>query len=92
VTRPSAGRTAAERSLAARVAANARWARLSSQDRQAATARARSARMDRWEREVDPDGLLEPAERARRAANAMKAHMGRMGLAASKKRTSGGAA
>jgi hypothetical protein len=36
--------------------------------------------MDRYEREVDPDGTLEPAERARRAEQAMKAHMARIAL------------
>jgi hypothetical protein len=36
--------------------------------------------MDRYEREVDPDGTLEPRERALRAEQAMKAHMTRIAL------------
>lgn len=36
--------------------------------------------MDRYERQVDPDGRLEPGERARRAESAMRAHMLRMAL------------
>jgi hypothetical protein len=33
----------------------------------------RAASMGRFEREVDPEGVLEPAERARRAAHAKRA-------------------
>lgn len=44
--------------------------------------------MDRWEREVDPDGVLDPGERRDRAANLQRAHMSRMGLAAAKARRS----
>jgi len=34
--------------------------------------------MERFEREVDPDGVLAPAERALRAESARKAHFARM--------------
>ncbi|HET9255759.1 MAG TPA: hypothetical protein VFO16_11215 [Pseudonocardiaceae bacterium] len=40
----------------------------------------------RFEREADPDGVLEPAERARRAQAARRAHMQRLALASSKAR------
>jgi hypothetical protein len=36
--------------------------------------------MSRFEREVDPDGTLPPAERAKRAESARKAHFARMAL------------
>jgi hypothetical protein len=36
--------------------------------------------MQRYEREVDPDGTLDPRERARRAEYAMRAHMSRLAL------------
>jgi hypothetical protein len=36
--------------------------------------------MARYEREVDPDGVLDPAVRARRAEYAMRAHMSRLAL------------
>lgn len=39
------------------------------------TAAGRRAFLDRFEREVDPDGILLPAERAARAAAARKAYM-----------------
>jgi hypothetical protein len=68
-------RSATQRRLSARVAANERWSRLSTEERRAATARARAARMDRYEREVDPDGRLDPAERQILADNAMRAAM-----------------
>lgn len=39
------------------------------------TTDARKAFLDRFEREVDPDGILPPAERAKRAEHARKRHM-----------------
>lgn len=69
----------AEASLRGRLAAHSRWATV--EDRRAATAKARKAFLDRFERQVDPDGVLEPAERARRAESARKAHFTRMALA-----------
>lgn len=59
------------RSLRARIAANAKWAFVG--DRAAATAAARAAAESRFERQVDPDGTLPPAERAQRAESARKA-------------------
>lgn len=59
------------RSRAARVAALERWSR---QDPVAGTAPAREAFLARFERQVDPDGVLEPAERTRRAERAKRAY------------------
>jgi hypothetical protein len=42
------------------------------------TKAARLAFLSSLEREVDPDGLLEPAERARRANHARAAHFSRL--------------
>ena len=42
------------------------------------TAPAREAFLSKFEREVDPDGLLPPEERRRRAEHARKAHMARI--------------
>jgi hypothetical protein len=67
-----------ERTLRARIAVNASWAR--TVDRSARTAPARRAAMQRYEREIDPDGTLDPGERARRAEYAMRAHMSRLAL------------
>jgi hypothetical protein len=64
--------------LRATVAAHARWAKCT--DRTAATAPAREAAENRWERLVDPDGTLDPAERAKRAESARKADMARLNL------------
>jgi hypothetical protein len=41
----------------------------------------------RFERQVDPDGVLAPAERARRAAHARKSYMSLLALKASRART-----
>ena len=67
-----------ERVMRARLAAHTRWAQES--DPAAATAKARQAFMDRFEREVDPNGDLDPAERARRGESARKAHFTRLAL------------
>lgn len=69
---------ASERTLIARAAAHARWAQTS--DRAAATAPGRAAAMSRFEREVDPDGVLDPAELAIRAAHARKAYYAKLAL------------
>lgn len=67
-----------ERSLIGRLASHESWAR--TEDRSARTAPARRAMLDRFERQVDPDGVLTTDERARRAANARKAHFTRLAL------------
>jgi hypothetical protein len=59
--------------LRGRIGAYARWAR--TEDRRAATRPAHEAFVARFEREVDPEALLDPAERARRAQFAMRAYM-----------------
>jgi hypothetical protein len=50
-------------------------------DATAHTAPARAAFLGRFEREVDPDGTLDPGERARRAEHARKAYFLRLALA-----------
>jgi hypothetical protein len=68
----------ADRSLIARLAAHESWANTA--DPSARTAPARRAMLDRFERQVDPDGVLAPAERARRAGHARKAYFARLAL------------
>jgi hypothetical protein len=70
--------TPAERSLRARIAVHTSWAQTT--DRAARTAPARRAALERFQRHVDPDGSLSEAERARRAEQAMRAHMARLAL------------
>jgi len=41
---------------------------------------ARRAFLDRFDREADPDGTLDPAERARRASHLKRAYFGRLAL------------
>jgi len=65
-----------DRVLVARIAAAERWARTS--DRTQATAPARRGLTAKFEREADPDGVLPPGERTRRADLLMRAHMLRM--------------
>ncbi len=67
-----------ERVLVARLAAHERWA--NTEDRSAATAPGRKAALARFERQVDPAGALDPAERAVRAAHARKAYFVRLAL------------
>ena len=66
------------RTMRARLAAHESWARTS--DRSARTAPAREAAWSRFEREVDPEGKLDPRERARRAEHARKAYFLRLAM------------
>jgi hypothetical protein len=72
------GLTQAERALRARLAVHTSWA--NTRDRAARTAPARRAALERFTRQVDPDGTLSQAERSRRAEQAMRAHMARLAL------------
>lgn len=67
-----------DRVLRAQLAAHESWAR--TEDRTARTAPARDAFMARFERQVDPDGVLSPQERTIRAEHAKKAHFLRLAL------------
>ncbi|MDP9433663.1 MAG: hypothetical protein M3P93_00060 [Actinomycetota bacterium] len=93
---PALERTPEQRALAARIAAHTKWANTA--DTTAATAPARQAFLDRFEREavgreaaggVDKDGTLPPAERARRAEHARRAYFSRLALASAKARRKG---
>jgi hypothetical protein len=55
------------------IAAEISWSRTT--DRSARTRPAREAFLRRFEREVDPDGILPPDERHRRAEHAKRAYM-----------------
>jgi hypothetical protein len=79
-----------QRSIRARLAAHTLHAKVT--DPAAHTAPARQAFLDRFEREVDPDGTLSPADRARRAEHARKAYFTRLALASAKARGNGGTA
>jgi hypothetical protein len=71
------GRTPAERALIGRIGAYTMLARHDAHD---ITRAAHKAFWDRFERDVDPDGVLDPVERARRADMARKAYMARLAL------------
>lgn len=79
--------TPAERSLRASIAANTRLSR--TDDRGAMTAAARAAFLAGFEDAVDPNRVLDPDERARRAEHARKAHFQRLALASSQARRRG---
>jgi hypothetical protein len=64
--------TPEERGLQARIAAHSLHAKVA--DPKAHTAPARRAFLDRFERQVDPDGVLSTEERQRRAEHARKAY------------------
>jgi hypothetical protein len=76
--------TPAQKSMAAKQAALARWSRIP--DAEAALAPARRGFQERFEREVDPDGVLDPKERAVLADRAKRAHMTRIALKSSQAR------
>lgn len=81
------------RTLRSQIAAHESWAR--TPDRSARTAKARQALLEKFEREVDPDNALLPAERAKRAESARKAYYLRLAMKsaqARQRRKGGGAA
>lgn len=73
----------AERKLRARLAAQSRHAKYSADE---ALAPARAGFLSSFERQVDPERLLSPEERHRRAELARKAHYSRLGLLSAKAR------
>jgi hypothetical protein len=79
-------RRPSDRALIARIAAEASWAQTA--DRTARLTPARQGFVARFEREVDPDGILPPDERTRRAEHAQRAHMARLSLKAAQARRS----
>ncbi|WP_406237502.1 hypothetical protein [Nocardia sp. NBC_01009] len=76
--------TPVERTLQARIAAHESWAK--TDDRAARTEKARAAMASKFDRLVDPDGLLSPEERAYRADQARKAHYTRLALKSAQSR------
>ncbi|MET0423614.1 MAG: hypothetical protein ABW046_07060 [Actinoplanes sp.] len=83
----TAAESPAERTLRARAAAHTRWAH--EPNRTAVTEPGRQGLQARFEREVDPGGVLTPAERVKRAESARKAFfadLARKSAAARRKR------
>lgn len=76
--------TPAQRTLRAKLAAHVSWA--NTEDRAARTAAARKAAHDRFAKQVDPEGVLPPEERAKRAENARKAHFSRLAMLSARSR------
>lgn len=76
---------ASQRSLRARIGAHALHARYDSRE---LTAHARDAFMARFERQVDPDGVLDEAERLRRADHAKRAYFSALALKSARARAS----
>lgn len=70
--------------MRARIAAHARWAK--NPDRLATAVAGQRGLQAKFEREVDPDGVLDPRERALRAESARKAHFLRMAARSAKAR------
>lgn len=75
--------TPEQRRLRAQIAANTRWSR---EDSSVQARRGQAGLTAKFEREVDPDGALPPAERARRVEAARRAHMQTLALKSSRAR------
>ena len=74
----------ADRSQLAKIAAHSRWSQ--TDDPTAATAPARAGLQRKFELQVDPDGVLAPEERAKRAESARRAHFQRLALKSAQSR------
>jgi hypothetical protein len=75
--------SSSERSLRARLAAHTLHSKVDSRKH---TEPARAAFRSRFERDVDPEGVLTPEERARRADHARRAYFARLALKSAKAR------
>jgi len=75
-----------ERALISRMGAHALHSR---HDSKAISQPARDAFMARFKRQVDPDGVLPPAERERRAAHAKKLYFTQLAFKSAKARAKG---
>ena len=73
-----------QRTLRAQIAANTRW---STEDPGPAMEKVREGFLRKFEEQVDPDRVLIPQERERRALAARRAHMQRLALKSSRART-----
>lgn len=67
-----------QKSLRARIAVHTSWA--NTNDRTARTAPARAAALAKFEKQVDPDGILPEKIRKQRAESARKAHLLRLSM------------
>jgi len=63
------------------------YAQHSKYDTRETTKAARTTWLNSFERQVDPDGVLDPSERARRAQAALRAHMTSLALKSSRARS-----
>src|SRR5918996_4334435 len=82
--------TPEERAVRSRIAAHVLHSKY---DSKVLTANGRKAFLERFEKEVDPEGKLPEAERKRRAEHARKAYFSRLGyLSGRARRARGGAA
>ena len=77
------GLTPQQRTLRAQIAANTRW---SKQDPKPALAKVRLGRQRKYEQQVDPQRVLKPEERERRAQAALRADMQRLALKSARAR------
>ena len=79
-------------SLAARAKAHTLHAMYDSRDLTQSARDASPGSNSYWERQVDPNSVLDPNERARRAGHAKKAYFTNLALASAKARRKAGAA
>jgi hypothetical protein len=76
--------TSAERRLRSQIGAHKSWAQ--TENRSARTLPARMAAWERFEKQLDPDNQLLPAERAKRAESARKAYYAELALKSARAR------
>ncbi|WP_319454247.1 MULTISPECIES: hypothetical protein [unclassified Mycobacterium] len=87
---PANGLPPSERRIVGQIGAHKSWSQ--TEDRSARTAPGRQAFLDKFEQQVDPDGILPPAERAKRAEHARKEFFQRLALKSAQARRRRGAA
>jgi hypothetical protein len=80
--------TPEERKARARKAANTRWSKPGARERQASAASAAIYR--RAEQQIDPDGILDPAQRAKLVTSALRAQAADLQLTRLRKQKTAG--
>lgn len=78
--------TPEQRSIRARLAAHSRWANASPEDARRQGEAAQRGLLERFAKDIDPEGSLDPEDRYRRAKHARNAHMARLALKSSQAR------
>lgn len=73
------------RRASAQLAAHTRWANASQRAKADQVTKMRRGKADRWARQIDPDGTMDPAELSRKLHHRLQAEMAKIRLEKAKR-------